>query len=89
MTAGIKRQETTMNRLQTCSHSHRPRKRMGRVKLPFIMPETTASRTPAASVLFMDSSISIKEWLPSVFPRIAFHGVSEQLRANLSIYLID
>jgi hypothetical protein len=53
MVVGIRRHETTINRLQTCSHSHRPRERIGSVKLPFIMPEVIASNAPIASVLFI------------------------------------
>ena len=35
-----------MNTLQTFSHCHRPRKRIGTVKLPFIAPDKIASKAP-------------------------------------------
>ena len=67
MAAGNKRQETRMNRLHTCSQSQRPRKRMGRVKLPFIRPERMASKAPAASVVCIHSSNAIEGNAAAVF----------------------
>ena len=48
--AGISRQEHVIKRLQTFSHSQRPRKRMGKVKLPFMRPDKIASSEPASTM---------------------------------------
>ena len=57
--AGSSRHETTMNRVQTFSQSHLPRNRIGRVKLPFIMPDKIARSAPARSILLIPVSIPL------------------------------
>ena len=39
-------QEVTMKSAQTFSQDHRPRYRMGSVKVPFMRPDTAASKNP-------------------------------------------
>src|ERR1700722_297943 len=59
--AGISRHETRMNRAHTFSQSHRPRKRIGSVKLPFITPDNIARNAPATTMLLIPSALRLLE----------------------------
>src|SRR5215469_2263141 len=49
MAVGRSKQELIINRVQTFSHSHRPKNRIGRVKLPFITPDRIANDEPIST----------------------------------------
>jgi hypothetical protein len=46
MVIGIRTQGTSITIAHTFSHGHCPRNRIGRVKTPFMMPETMAHAMP-------------------------------------------
>src|SRR5437588_1968185 len=53
ITVGRSKQENAMKTLHTFSHSQRPKKRIGSVKLPFISPDKIANSEPTSSVFFI------------------------------------
>src|SRR5437879_8559704 len=69
---GMSRQETKMKILHTFSHSQRPKKRIGNVKLPFMSPDRIARNDPPISVPSM----------PLPLPRARFRSITATSRAQ-------